>query len=1755
MNHRLHVLFSLGVVCMVLLAIAVGAASAAPSATYDRVFGAPYATASNAQSVTTQQYTGAGSWYKLYPGTKTELYIDPALQLGGAFTIDQIQSITYHTLANNPSGVDFFTAIYTMPGGGTNCTGAWYCHRLNGEPYLANGYVAPADGVWNNWTTDAPTNQLTFFDQGNCGSFGFYGAPTLQDIQAGGITWSSYGAGNCPTGLATPIDYGGETVKYLSFQTGSGWASFAGYLDAISIALTTGDTYVIDLESKVSEVWVDDDWAGSAPGVEVATGKFFGYNAFATIQDGINNVSGSTVHVEPGTYIENVVIDKSLTLDGAGAGTNPALHTILDGATLGDSSGISINSGVTGVTIQDLRVQNYVTAGDTAGIYAAGGNNNFTAQHLQVNGNTGGRGGLFMNGPVDTVLIDDVQAHYNGTRGIVIWNGFKTHITLTNNDVQYNNCCGIELQDGTASGVTATGNVVENNTDSGMAFIGLKAGAGANLIANNTLRNNGRFGIEIKLPSGNGNESGDGSIVVSGNLVEQTIPITTQRPSEERDLAGIAVYRRGWVSGNGNVDIPTGVVVKENTVNGYQQTNASSTSDGFGIVVEGTNMKVLNNIVTTSDVGIQMQQGHLPYTANTATDGDQSDLADTFFGRGNSPTTSGVILNNSLSGNSVGMRNVGVPAASASLTCNWWGDLSGPASGSNPGGLGQSLTGSGAFSPWLIYGTDTSADPGLQMPASFTVTAGSDTSAADNGYRRLANAVGCVKSGQTVNLSGTFNFGSANALASWALGTDAVTGTNDDYEVDAPANANGVTLTAASLGAATIQGPGDVASIDLEGFLQFYNNGSNQNWTISNLRILDFDLGIGMFCCGGSPANAYEGATITGNLIRLAEDLKGATVSGPENLQNIGIHLAYGKNQTISNNTIEIPGDGASDPSTSGGDWWTYGASPGWLYSSHVALQSNTHGGDSYDGLLITGNTIKVLDAQSANPSRIIGIWENGHSHSSDITVSNNQFQNLAAGNDPALNRQMAFRVTSHSSASTSVAYAGNTVEGASMAFGSLDVGAGLLPVQLTNNIVTDAKTGMLMKANNKWHLTGNSLSNAGGMAGVGTGVEVGATSAATMDTTANLISGFATGVKVDGALTASDSLLVSNQTGVLVQGSGTATLSNNSIANNSVKGVDNTAAAVVMAENNWWGSTEGPSDPAGTLEMPENPGATVAQMLNAAPAGLLGNAVSDNVDYYPWGATPPAGYLQSLINAAAPCDVINLAPGVYEGATVDKCLTIRGVPGVIITEASPGLTITADDVTVENLTLDGNPSGSSPKSAFPGVLVQAGADNFTLQNVQVLDWEDGVEVAGSVNSLKIVDNWFYDNTDAGLQVDSLVVIGGVITIEGNLFKFNGGNGIQNDGATASLPAEYNSWGDIDGYQSATGGDGIGGSVLADPFGFAELFLDVVPDTLATIRNANEDDIFNVAVRVDAAGLYAVAYKLSYDTNFLTLQSVTDGGFKGAGACTTSTVPAGTVTVYCSRQAPDADVNTILPALGTVSTVSFKAAGPGLTGAGPWTTHLDLSTEATELSAGARGGVKVWVNNGGFGADSGLPGHTIIDDQDGQINITGLANFTGYVDLQGRTNDSAAAIEVYNQATKSGATKLAQATSAAGGAYTTAYVGANQLYVGATYYLIVDRALYLPTTAIVDTDYGNSKLMTTRPLTTLLNVKLLGGDATNDDIVDISDAACIGGSYGSAPVVCGVTGTSDVNGDVKVDLLDLVLMGGNYSLTSSPWTP
>jgi len=80
------------------------------------------------------------------------------------------------------------------------------------------------------------------------------------------------------------------------------------------------------------EVWIDDDWAddGYAYGDPVE-GHTWSYDAFSSIQEGIDNVGNSTVHVSPGTYYESIIMRSGVQVLGAGAEV-----TTIDG---GDGTG------------------------------------------------------------------------------------------------------------------------------------------------------------------------------------------------------------------------------------------------------------------------------------------------------------------------------------------------------------------------------------------------------------------------------------------------------------------------------------------------------------------------------------------------------------------------------------------------------------------------------------------------------------------------------------------------------------------------------------------------------------------------------------------------------------------------------------------------------------------------------------------------------------------------------------------------------------------------------------------------------------------------------------------------------------------------------------------------------------------------------------------------------------------------------------------------------------------------------------------------------------------------------------------------------------------------------------------------------------------------------------------------------------------------------------------------------------------------
>ncbi|MHB1120141.1 MAG: hypothetical protein ACYC11_08785 [Bellilinea sp.] len=87
----------------------------------------------------------------------------------------------------------------------------------------------------------------------------------------------------------------------------------------------------------------------------------------------------------------------------------------------------------------------------------------------------------------------------------------------------------------------------------------------------------------------------------------------------------------------------------------------------------------------------------------------------------------------------------------------------------------------------------------------------------------------------------------------------------------------------------------------------------------------------------------------------------------------------------------------------------------------------------------------------------------------------------------------------------------------------------------------------------------------------------------------------------------------------------------------------------------------------------------------------------------------------------------------------------------------------------------------------------------------------------------------------------------------------------------------------------------------------------------------------------------------------------------------------------------------------------------------------------------------------------------------------------------------------------------------------------------------------------VTVDLGKTFDLTANKGMTALELK--GGNANDDEIVNVTDASIIGGLYGTGTIA----DSADVNFDGKVNIFDLALVGGNFGLTSTTaygsWTP
>ncbi|MEI8167370.1 MAG: hypothetical protein WCG26_13395, partial [Chloroflexales bacterium] len=162
------------------------------------------------------------------------------------------------------------------------------------------------------------------------------------------------------------------------------------------------------------------------------------------------------------------------------------------------------------------------------------------------------------------------------------------------------------------------------------------------------------------------------------------------------------------------------------------------------------------------------------------------------------------------------------------------------------------------------------------------------------------------------------------------------------------------------------------------------------------------------------------------------------------------------------------------------------------------------------------------------------------------------------------------------------------------------------------------------------------------------------------------------------------------------------------------------------------------------------------------------------------------------------------------------------------------------------------------------------------------------------------------------------------------------------------------------------------------------------------------------------------------------------------------------------------------------------------------------------------------------------------------VTVCGFATVTGKVNLQGRGTGLTGTIPPTG-----GTVTLLDAGY---GQRSTSFDATGNFTItnvmvapgGTTYTISATHNLYLSNiTTTLLMPLANVTLPTTR---------LKGGDANNSGKVEVDDLSCIGGSFGGSPVVCGVNGSSDINADGVVNILDLVLPGGNFDLIApQPW--
>jgi nitrous oxidase accessory protein len=249
--------------------------------------------------------------------------------------------------------------------------------------------------------------------------------------------------------------------------------------------------------------------SASIPCVSASELKVGGGGKYSTISEAVKAANaGDTILVSPGTYVENVAVDKPLKIvstNGAQATVVKASDTSKDVFLLGSSDisiqGFTIMGGNRGVTFgqSNCVLTNSVVNGNVFGVYLASATSN-----LVSNNNLNGNGfGIYLDGSSGNKLSNNSASNEKGgggkaslSDGIYMYNSHNNNVVRC--DLSDNDNFGVSLYQ-------SKSNVFSNNTISSNAQFGvrLREGSDNNKFSFNVFKANQENGVLIGDSQGN----------------------------------------------------------------------------------------------------------------------------------------------------------------------------------------------------------------------------------------------------------------------------------------------------------------------------------------------------------------------------------------------------------------------------------------------------------------------------------------------------------------------------------------------------------------------------------------------------------------------------------------------------------------------------------------------------------------------------------------------------------------------------------------------------------------------------------------------------------------------------------------------------------------------------------------------------------------------------------------------------------------------------------------------------------------------------------------------------------------------------------------------------------------------------------------------------------------------------------------------------------------------------------------------------